>query len=229
MCPHCLPAPWTKQEEWRCLNGSGGKNKHSQWRRKVVEGPKLCWNELKMKLPSPPYLLTQTPASYAEPSFSTVLAQWVVPSQSAYCFKSIPTYFREGYLNHLVPSSTRPWLQDAPCSISYHMGSPALCQPCFNWASYLAFLHLAKNSHVSWLFHPLSHLPAIPIIQIVMCLSHDFFKRPCSNVSSSVRSSLCNLYNRASCLSTFRTGTWYLIFLKTFYFILEDSLWTVLW
>ena len=159
----------------------------------------------------PLYSLTQAPASCAEPSFSIVSAQWVVASQSAYSFRSVPTYFQEVYLKQLVSSSPRPGIQDAPCSISYHVGSSALCQPCFNWASYLAFLDLAKNSHVSWLFHLLSPLPGIPIIQMVMCLSHDSFKSPCSNVNSSARSSWCNLYNMASCLSPFRTGTWCLL------------------
>lgn len=124
----------------------------------------------------PPYSLTQDPSSCAKPCFSIVSAQWVAASQSACSFRSIPTYFQEVYLNQLVSSSTRPGIQDAPCSISYRVGSSALCQPCFNWASYLAFLDLAKNSYVSWLFHLLSPLPGIPIIQTVMCLPHDSFE-----------------------------------------------------
>lgn len=145
----------------------------------------------------------------------------MVASQSAYSFRSIPTYFQEVYLKQLVSSSPRPGIQDAPCSISYRVGSSALCQPCFNSASYFAFLDLAKNSHVSWLFHLLSSLPGIPIIQMVMHLSHNSFKSPCSNVSSSARSSRCNLYNVLPCLSPFCTGTWCLLspyfdFLKNF-------------
>lgn len=112
------------------------------------------------------------------------------------------------YLGNLVSSSSRPCLRDVLCSISSGVGHSALCRPCFNWAGFLAFLDLTENFDIlrSFTFAVPSAWNAL-YSDIHVSFSWFHFSESLSNITLSVRSSLCNLYKIATCLTTLAQGT----------------------